>query len=148
MIYCEGKNCSIQDKCAYHEDFDWKYPRQYLDWSTHGSGCEGMDDNGNRFSHHEFYCGDNASYYKCYKALGYREGEKYKNSLGFCYDQECVDCKFRSLCFTLLEDAGLITRNGERVMNHICKDIKKDPQFYINKLEQKWGRKFEGLIRR
>ena len=148
MIYCEGKNCSRRDKCAYHEVFDWEYPRQYIDMSTNGCGHEGTDKNGNKFSHHEFYCGDNATHYTRYKALGFREGQLYKNSLGFCYDEECVNCKYRSLCFLLLEDAGLITHTAKRIMNHLCEDIKKDPSYFLNKLEQKWGKNFEGLIRR
>ena len=146
MIYCEGKHCSRRDKCAYHETFISEEPRQYLDLSVNGYGHEGVDEKGNRFSHHEFYCGDNATHYKRHKALGFRE-EEYKNSLELRYDEECVSCKYRSLCFTLLEDAGLITHNAERIMNHICEDVKKDPQYFIDKLEQRWGRKFEGLIR-
>ena len=147
MIYCEGKKCKRQDKCAYHEIFISEEPRQYLDLSVNGYGHEGVDEKGNRFSHHGFYCGDSATHYIRHKASGFREGEEYKNSLGFCYDEECVNCKYRSLCFTLLDDAGLITYTAERIMNHICEDVKKDPQYFINKLEQKWGRKFEGLIR-
>lgn len=147
MIYCEGKNCKRQDKCAYHEIFISEELRQHLDLSVNGYGHEGVDEKGNRFSHNAFYCGDRATHYKRHKALGYREGEEYKNSLELCYDEECVSCKYRSLCFYLLEDAGLITHAAERIMNHICEDIKKDPQYFINKLEQRWGRKFEGLIR-
>ena len=147
MYYCEGKNCSRKDKCAYHEIFDSKHPRQYLDQSTEGYGFETKDENGNNISKHYFNCGDNADYYRRYKALGYRDGEEYKNSLNLCYDEECVNCEYRSLCFTLLEDAGLITHNGERIMNHICESVKKNSLYYIDKLEQKWGRKFEGLIR-
>ena len=147
MIYCDGKNCSRRDKCAYHEIFISEKPRQHLDLSVNGYGHDGVDEKGNRFSHHAFYCGDNATYYKRHKALGYREGEEYKNSIERCYDEECVNCKYRSLCFTLLENAGLITHTAERLMNHICEKVKKDPQYFIDKLEQKWGRKFEGLIR-
>ena len=47
MFYCEGKYCSRRDKCAYHEVFDCKYPRQYLDQSTQGYSSEGIDKNGN-----------------------------------------------------------------------------------------------------
>ena len=43
MIYCEGKNCSRRDQCAYHELFESKYPRQYLDCSTEGRGHGGID---------------------------------------------------------------------------------------------------------
>ena len=80
MHYCEGKNCSRRDECAFHEVFDWKYPRQYLDDSTNGYGGEGIDKDGNRFSIHKYCCGDKADYYNCYKALGWREGQEYKNS--------------------------------------------------------------------
>ena len=64
MYYCEGKYCSRKDQCAYHELFDWKCPRQYLDQSTTGSGYGGIDENGQLFR---------AEFYKCYKALGWRE---------------------------------------------------------------------------
>ena len=49
MIYCEGKYCSRRNQCAYHEAFDWEYPRQYLDESTQGYGSEGIDEKGNYF---------------------------------------------------------------------------------------------------
>ena len=81
MIYCEGKNCSRRDQCAFHEHFEWKYPRQYLDQSTQGMGYEGIDKSGKPFSHHEFFCGDKADFYKHYKALGWREGVEYSKSL-------------------------------------------------------------------
>lgn len=146
MYYCEGKNCLRKDQCAYHEVFESNNPRQNLDQSINGSTITLKIDNKPYFKE-TWNCGNNADYYRHYKALGYREGEKYKNSLDFCYDEVCVSCNYRSLCFTLLEDAGLITRNGDRVMNHICESVKKDPQYFIDKLEKKWGRKFEGLIR-
>ena len=69
MIYCEGKNCSRRDHCAFHEKFDWKYPRQYLDESTEGIGHGGIGKDGNYFSYHKFLCGDNADSYAHYKAL-------------------------------------------------------------------------------
>ncbi len=75
MIYCEGKYCSRKDQCAYHEDFEWKYPRQYLDDSTEGYGYGGIDENGNCFWHHEYYCGDRAPKYSRYKPKGWREKE-------------------------------------------------------------------------
>ena len=147
MYYCEGKNCLRRNQCAYHEILDSEDIRQYLDRSTNGIGIVLKDENGNNYIKCDYDCGDNSSYYRNYKALGYREGEKYKNSLNLCYDEVCVKCNYKSLCFTLLDDAGLITYNGERIMNHICENVKKDPQYYIDKLERKWGRKFEGLIR-
>jgi hypothetical protein len=73
MIYCEGRNCSRRDECAYHEDFESKYPRQYLDLSTVGRGYDGIDENGKWFHHHDYCCGDKAEKYHCYKELGYRD---------------------------------------------------------------------------
>ena len=130
MIYCEGKHCSRRNQCAYHETFDCKYYRQYLDKSTQGRGSGGIDKNGNHFCHHEFLCGDRASHYNCYQALGWREGSEYKNSIGLEYAEECVKCEHNSLCFYLLEFAGMITYKGKRVMDHICEDIILHPDKY------------------
>ncbi len=134
MHYCEGKNCSRRYECAFHEVFDWKYPRQYLDDSTNGHGFEGIDSYGNRFSEHIWFCGDNANHYGSYKALGWREGQEYKNSLGFCYDEVCVNCEHRNLCFCLLENASMITYEGKRVMDHICEDVKANPEEHREQL--------------
>ena len=127
MFYCEGKNCSRRDQCAYHEAFKWKYPRQVRDASTECSHAEGYPP--------LYSCGDNAWYYGCYKALGYREGQEYKNSKGFCYDEVCVNCKHRSLCFMLLENAGLITRPAQRVALY-CEEIKANPEEYKERLRR------------
>ena len=129
MYYCEGTNCSRRDQCAYHEAFDWKYPRQYLDQSTEGTTLAGKDDNGNSYVKSIWNCGDNAWYYGCYKALGWREGQEYKNSIGLKYDDVCVNCEHRSLCFMLLEDAGLITRPAKRIALY-CEKIKTNPEEY------------------
>lgn len=74
MIYCEGKYCSIKNQCAFHEAFEWKHPRQYLDWSTEGSGYGGFDKEKNyHFFSNEYCCGDRAKRYSRYRALGWRE---------------------------------------------------------------------------
>lgn len=73
MIYCEGRNCSRRDECAYHEQFESKHPRQYLDLSTQGQGYGGMDKNGKPFCYHKYCCGDMAEQYYSYKDLGHRE---------------------------------------------------------------------------
>lgn len=125
MFYCEGKYCSRKDQCAYHENFEWKYPRQYLDESTEGSGYGGIDKDGNPFWHHEYFCGDKASSYKCYKALGWREDQEYINSKGLKYDEICNTCEHQSLCWLLLEHAGMITYEGKRIMCHMCEYIKE-----------------------
>ena len=67
MYYCEGKYCSIKDKCEYHKISESDGWVQYLDQSTEGFGCYGEDENGNSFSHHEYNCGDRASKYSYYK---------------------------------------------------------------------------------
>ena len=77
MIYCEGKNCSKRDKCAYHEQFEEKYPRQNLDLSINGRGYGGIDVNGRPFCNHEYFCGDKGEQYPFYKELGYREEAVY-----------------------------------------------------------------------
>ena len=140
MIYCEGKYCSRRNQCAYHEAFDWEYPRQYLDESTQGCGSEGIDEKGNFFSHHEFLCGDKANHYNLYKALGWREENEYRNSIGLKYAEECVKCEYRHLCFYLLEYAGMITYEGRRIMNHICEDVILHPDEYKEKIEKWLGR--------
>lgn len=122
MIYCEGKNCSRRDQCAYHELFEWKYPRQYLDWSTEGTGYTGINKDKDYFC-----CGNNADYYKQYKALGWREGQEYRNSAGTICDEICLTCPHRSLCFQILEFAGMIFQPGDRV-RFDCEDIKADPE--------------------
>lgn len=74
MIYCEGKYCSRKDQCAFHEEFEWKYPRQCIDYSTEGIGYEEFDEEKNcRFHRHEYYCGDRAKCYRRYEELGWRE---------------------------------------------------------------------------
>lgn len=127
MIYCEGKDCSRKDQCAYHENFEWKYPRQYLDMSTEGFGWEGIDSDGRRFSHHEYSCGDRADFYKRYKALGWREGQEYRNSEGTICDEVCLTCPHRSLCFSILDFAGMIIQPGDRVRFN-CEDIRTNPE--------------------
>ena len=139
MIYCEGKYCARRDQCAFHEHFEWEYPRQYLDQSTQGMGYEGIDKSGKSFSHHEFFCGDKADYYKRYKALGWREGQEYKNSEGFKYDETCLTCEHHSLCFCLLEYAGLITEEGKRIMCHSCEYIKEHADEKKQMLRSKFG---------
>ena len=67
MYYCEGKYCSIRDKCVHHKILESDGWIQYLDQSTEGFGCYGEDKDGNSFSHHEFNCGDRAPKYSCYK---------------------------------------------------------------------------------
>ena len=133
MFYCEGKYCSRKDQCAYHERFEWKYPRQYLDLSTEGSGYEEIDKDGNRTSCHEYSCGDRSmNFYPRYRALGWREGQKYRNSEGTICDEECVNCEHQSLCSGILEFAGMIFQPGERI-RFDCEIIKANP-----KGRQKW----------
>ena len=67
MYYCEGKYCSIKDKCKYHKLSESDGWFQYLDQSTEGFGSCGIDKNGNSFCHHEYICGDRAPMYSCYK---------------------------------------------------------------------------------
>ena len=127
MIYCEGRNCSRRDQCAYHEHFEWKYPRQYLDCSTEGMGHGGIDKDGNHFYHHWYSCGDNSDHYQRYKAFGWREGIEYKNSKGTICDEICLTCEHQDLCFSILEFAGMIFQPGDRV-RFDCEDIRANPE--------------------
>ena len=139
MIYCEGKKCSRRDQCAFHEKFEWEHPRQYLDESTQGMGWGGIDKDGNYFSNHRFCCGDNADRYYQYKALGWREGQEYRNSKGTICDEVCLTCEHQNLCFTILEYAGMIFRPGDRVRFN-CEDIKTDPEKHKQFLiDRGWG---------
>ena len=55
--------------------------------------------------------------------------------------EECKTCEHKSLCYSWLEYAGLITYPGQRVMPHMCNDIKTQPEEYqkrINENIQKW----------
>ncbi len=145
MYYCEGKQCARRDKCAYHENFEWKYPRQYLDSSTEGYGYEGIDVNGNKFSHHEYLCGDRADFYKGYKALGWREGQEYRNSKGTICDEICLTCEHSSLCSSILEFAGMIFQPGDRV-RFDCESIKADPEGHkrwLDKQLAEWRKRME-----
>ena len=63
MYYCEGKYCSMRDKCAHHQISESDGWVQDLDQSTEGYGYYGEDENGKQFSHHEFTCGDRAPKY-------------------------------------------------------------------------------------
>lgn len=144
MFYCEGKDCSRRDQCAYHEAFDWKWPRQHLDKSLEGHGFSSVDENGNNINGFYINCGDNGDYIH-YMALGYRENQEYRNSIGLKYDEICINCEHRSLCFLLLEYAGLITREAKRIMCHMCESIKKDPQYHTNKLKEKFGKSLNDL---
>lgn len=129
MIYCEGKNCSRRDQCAYHESFKWKYPRQVRDCSTEGI-CYGpfYDENNKEYMKRHWDCGDNAdNHYLHYKALGWREGQEYRNSAGTICDEICLTCPHQALCFSILEFAGMICSPGERI-RFDCEDIKKDPK--------------------
>lgn len=129
MIYCEGEYCSRKDRCAYHENFEWKYPRQYIDESTEGYGYGGFDKEGKHFCHHEYCCGDFAEWYKRYKALGWREDTEYINSKGTICDEVCLTCEYQELCFTLLEYAGMIIQPGDRI-RFDCEKIKENPKHY------------------
>ena len=130
MIWCEGKNCSRKDFCAYHEHFEYKYPRQILDLSREGSHWE---DHGK--SYHHYSCGDKAKYYNSYKALGYREDEEYKNSEGTICDDVCLKCEHIDLCFMVLEYAGMVFQPGDRV-RFDCEQVKEDPHRFDHILEQ------------
>lgn len=133
MVYCEGKQCARRDKCAYHEDFEWKYPRQYLDMSTEGSGYEGIDKDGNRVSCHAYFCGDRSTnFYPRYRAIGWRDGQEYRNSKGTICDEECVACEHSGLCAGVLEFTGMIFQPGERI-RFDCESIKANPEG-----KQKW----------
>jgi hypothetical protein len=140
MFYCEGKNCSRRDQCAYHESFEWKYPRQYLDQSTNGTGWGGIDKKGNNFFEHRYNCGDKADYYYSYKALGWREGQEYKNSEGTICDEICLSCPHKSLCFCVLEAAGMVFQPGDRV-RYNCEEIKVSPRQYRKWLVERGWRK-------
>lgn len=140
MIYCEGEYCSRKDQCAYHESFEWKYPRQYLDQSTEGYGYEEVDKDGQLFNHHEYCCGDRADFYKCYKALGWRNNQEYKNSEGTICDEVCLTCPHKSLCFRVLESAGMIFQAGDRV-RFDCELIKSNPEHYEENL-RRWRENF------
>lgn len=145
MIYCEGKYCLRKDKCAYHEEFEWKHPRQYLDQSTEGFGYEGFDKDGNRVFRHEYCCGDKADFYKRYKALGWREGQEYENSKGTICDEECVACEHSSLCSSILEFAGMIFQPGDRI-RFDCEQIKANPegkQKWLNEKLTEWRKQME-----
>lgn len=63
MFYCPGEFCSKKDICLHHALKDSRCRLQLLDMSTQGYGYDGMDENGNYFSHHEYCCGDRASKY-------------------------------------------------------------------------------------
>lgn len=131
MIYCEGKYCSRKDQCAYHEQFECNYPRQYIDQSTQGCAWGGFasDGSGNYEFHHEYYCGDNANWHKHYKALSWREGENYKNSKGTICDEVCLNCEHQQPCFQVLEYAGMVFQPGDRV-RFDCEKIKENPKYY------------------
>lgn len=75
MIYCEGKNCSRRDQCAYHELFEWEHPRQVRDCSTEGTSYGPFyDENNKAYMKTNWDCGDNSNrHYPHYKALGWRE---------------------------------------------------------------------------
>lgn len=131
MIYCEGKYCSRKEYCAYHEKFECDYPRQYLDWSTNGCSWGGFasDGSGKYNFHHEYSCGDSAEWYKRYKALGWRDGEDYKNSKGTICDEVCLTCEHQQLCFWVLEYTGMIIQPGDKI-RFDCEKIKEDPEHY------------------
>jgi hypothetical protein len=130
MIYCEGEYCSIKDQCAYHELFECKHLRQYIDESTQGCAYGGFDREGKHHSfHHEYYCGDRAEWYKHYKALGWREDKEYVNSKGTICDEVCLTCEHQELCFKVLEYAGMTIQPGDRV-RFDCEKIKENPEHY------------------
>ena len=129
MIYCEGEHCSRKDQCAYHESFECKYPRQYIDESREGFGYGGYDKEGKHFWHHEYCCGDCAEWYKHYKALGWREDIDYINSKGTICDEICLTCEHQELCFKMLEYAGMIIQPGDRI-RFDCEKIKENPKHY------------------
>lgn len=128
MVYCAGTNCSRRNQCAFHEHFEWKHLRQYLDWSTNGSAYGGFDNKGEWHPvQSRMSCGDQAEQYYHYKALGWREGEEYRNSIGGICDDVCVTCPHRSICYSILECAGMIFAPGDRV-RFDCERIKADPE--------------------
>lgn len=137
MIYCEGTNCSRRDQCAYHESFEWEHPRQVRDCSAEGTSYGPFYDEHNKaYMKTHWDCGDNAdNHYSHYKALGWREGQNYRNSAGTICDEVCLTCPHQALCFSILEFAGMVFRPGDRV-RFDCEDIKKDPngrQEWLNK---------------
>lgn len=67
MYYCEGKYCSIRDKCYHHKFHKTDVWVQYLDQSVQGFGHYGEDENGNKFAYNEYNCGDRAPKYSYFK---------------------------------------------------------------------------------
>lgn len=129
MIYCEGKNCSRRDQCAFHEHFESEYPRQVRDCSTEGTAYGPFyDENNKAHMKTNWDCGNNSDrHYAHYKALGWREDQEYRNSEGTICDEICLVCPHKSLCFSILEFAGMIFQPGDRV-RFDCEDIKADPE--------------------
>lgn len=71
--------------------------------------------------------------------------DKYTNSLGYKYDEGCVKCPHRGLCFQWLEQAGDITRAGRPIFSG-CADIKADPKRMQKELDERiaaWRKQME-----
>lgn len=128
-MYCPGSNCSKRETCANHFGSG-----QLIDFSTTGTGVAGYDREGKYHPpSQKFDCGDEGFY------------DKYTNSLGYHYDEGCVKCPHRSLCFQYLELAGDVTRTGQPIFFR-CASIKADPERMQKELEDKvavWRKQME-----
>lgn len=132
MYYCVGEFCSKRNKCAHNKPDTSGRLQQWLDMSTQGSGHAGIDKDGKSFCKHEYECGDRALYYK-----------HYTNSEGLDYDEECLTCQYRGICFLLLEKAGMITTPGKKVRFVDCYEIKAKPDYYRKEVEAWLGKPIE-----
>lgn len=124
MTYCEGKHCSIRSQCAHHGLYPEGASGQVIDYSTEGSHAEGP--NGTVLG--GYMCGDRNYTYK-----------NYKNSSGTICIEECLTCKYRSLCSIVLEYAGMVFNPGDHI-RFDCLKIKENPTSYIDRLRRNgWG---------
>ena len=81
MFYCPGEFCSKKNRCGHHMLKNSHRQLQLLDMSTSGSGCGGIDENGNYFSHHEYSCGDRASkYYSLWEIKTWQDKCDFENA--------------------------------------------------------------------
>lgn len=62
--------------------------------------------------------------------------KEYKNSEGTICDEVCLTCPHRSLCFLILEYAGMVIQPGDKI-RFDCEDIQANPEYYKERFAPK-----------
>lgn len=65
------------------------------------------------------------------------EPEDLEPQTDYYHSKECQECEHKNLCYGFLEYAGLIIgKKGNKIMPHICDEVRKDPESWYKQLQR------------